>query len=46
MSIYILYVKTNKETIHSSCKESLPAPDPDQYGKTKFNGTIAFSASI
>ena len=28
------HVKTNKETIHSSCKESLPAPNPDQYGKT------------
>ena len=27
-------VKTNKETIHSSYKESLPALDPDQYGKT------------
>ena len=30
-SFYIILnsVKTNKETIHSSCKESLPAPNPD-----------------
>ena len=27
-------VKTNKETIHSSCKEPLPALDLDLYGKT------------
>ena len=30
----IVIVKNNKETIHSSCKEPLPAPDLDQYGKT------------
>ena len=31
---FITDVQTNKETIYSSCKEPLPAPDPDQYGKT------------